>query len=51
MVGGLLLGVLESMSKAYISTELSDGIVFASLIIVLLVRPTGLFGKVIKEKV
>lgn len=51
MVGGLLLGVLESMSKAYISTELSDGIVFASLIVVLLVRPTGLFGKVIKEKV
>ena len=51
MVGGLLLGVLESMSKAYISTELSDGIVFASLILVLLVRPTGLFGKVIKEKV
>lgn len=51
MVGGILLGVLESMSKAYISTELSDGIVFASLIVVLLVRPTGLFGKVIKEKV
>lgn len=51
MVGGLLLGVLESMSKAYISTELSDAIVFASLIVVLLVRPTGLFGKVIKEKV
>ena len=51
MVGGILLGVLESMSKAYISTELSDAIVFASLIVVLLVRPTGLFGKVIKEKV
>ena len=51
MVGGILLGVLESMSKAYISTELSDAIVFASLIVVRLVRPTGLFGKVIKEKV
>ena len=51
MVGGILLGVLESMSKAYISTELSDAIVFASLIVVLLVRPTGLFGKAIKEKV
>ena len=47
MVGGILLGVLESMSKAYISTELSDAIVFASRIVVLLVRPAGLFGKVI----
>ena len=51
MIGGLLLGVLESLSKAYISTELSDAIVFASLIVVLLVKPTGLLGKVIKEKV
>ncbi len=51
MIGGILLGVLESLSKAYISTELSDAIVFASLIIVLLVKPTGILGKVIKEKV
>lgn len=51
MIGGLLLGVLESLSKAYISTELSDAIVFASLIVVLFFRPTGLLGKVIKEKV
>ena len=51
MIEGLLLGVLESLSKAYISTELSDAIVFASLIVVLLVKPTGLLGKVIKEKV
>ena len=51
MIGGLLLGVLECLSKAYISTELSDAIVFASLIVVLLVKPTGLLGKVIKEKV
>ena len=51
MIGGLLLGVLESLSKAYISTELSDAIVFASLIVVLLVKPTGLLGKVITEKV
>ena len=51
MIGGLLLGVLESLSKAYISTELSDAIVFASLIVVLLVKSTGLLGKVIKEKV
>ena len=51
MVGGLALGIIENMSKAYISTELSDAIVFGVLIIVLLLKPTGLLGKVIKEKV
>ncbi len=51
MVGGLILGIIEIISRAYISTELSDAIVFACLIIVLLVKPTGLFGKKISEKV
>lgn len=51
MLGGILLGVIENMSKAYISTELSDAIVFGVLILVLLVKPTGLMGKVINEKV
>ena len=51
MVGGLILGIIEIFSRAYISTELSDAIVFACLIIVLLVKPTGLFGKKIHEKV
>ena len=51
MVGGLLLGVIENFSKGYISTELSDGIVFAVLIVVLLVKPTGLMGKRTTEKV
>ncbi|NLB36543.1 MAG: branched-chain amino acid ABC transporter permease [Clostridiales bacterium] len=51
MLGGILLGVIENLSKAYISTELSDAIVFAVLIIVLLVKPTGLMGKKINEKV
>ena len=51
MVGGLLLGVIETFSKFYISTELSDAIVFAVLIIVLLVKPTGILGKKISEKV
>lgn len=51
MVGGLLLGVIETFSKYYISTELSDAIVFAVLILVLLVKPTGLLGKKISEKV
>ena len=51
MVGGILLGVIEIFSKAYISTQLSDAIVFAVLIIVLIVKPTGLLGKKISEKV
>ena len=51
MIGGLILGIIEIMSRAYISTELSDAIVFACLIIVLLVKPTGLLGKKVSEKV
>jgi branched-chain amino acid transport system permease protein len=45
LVGGILLGIIENMSKAYISTQLSDAIVFLVLIVVLLVKPTGLLGK------
>ena len=51
MIGGLILGVIEIFSRAYISTELSDAIVFACLIVVLLVKPTGLLGKKVSEKV
>lgn len=51
MIGGILLGIIEIFSKAYISTQLSDSIVFAVLIIVLLFRPTGLLGKQVHEKV
>ena len=51
MLGGVLLGVIEIFAKAYISTQLSDAIVFAVLIIVLLIKPTGLLGKQIREKV
>ncbi len=51
MVGGLLLGLIESLSKAYISSEMADAIVFLVLIIVLVVKPTGIFGKKISEKV
>ena len=50
-LGGLLLGVIEIFAKAYISTQLSDAVVFAVLIIVLLVKPSGLLGKVVREKV
>lgn len=51
MIGGILLGIIEIFSKAYISTQLSDAIVFGVLIVVLLVKPTGLLGKPIYEKV
>ena len=50
-IGGLLLGVLENLSKAYISSQLSDAIVFSLLIIMLLVKPQGILGKKINEKV
>ena len=51
MIGGILLGIIEIISRAYISTQLGDAIVFLVLIIVLLVKPTGILGKKIQEKV
>ena len=51
MVGGLLLGVIEILGRAYVSSQLSDAIVFAVLIVILLVKPTGIFGHKIQEKV
>ncbi len=51
MIGGLFLGIIEVLSKSYISTQFSDAIVFAVLIIVLIVKPSGLLGKNIREKV
>ena len=51
MLGGVVLGIIESVSKAYISTQLADAIVFGVLVIVLLVRPSGLLGKMKAEKV
>ena len=50
-VGGILLGIIEILGRAYISSQLSDAIVFAVLIVVLLVKPTGIMGKQIHEKV
>ena len=50
-VGGLLLGIFETLAKAYISSQMSDAVVFLILIIVLLIKPTGLLGKKISEKV
>lgn len=51
MVGGLMLGVAESLTIAYISSDFSDAVVFGILILVLLIKPAGLFGKNIREKV
>jgi branched-chain amino acid transport system permease protein len=50
-LGGLLIGVIEAMAKAYISTQLANSVVFTVLIVVLLVRPAGLLGKYVPEKV
>lgn len=51
LLGGLLLGIIEIFAGGYISTQLQNAIVFAVLIVVLLVKPTGLLGKQIREKV
>lgn len=51
MIGGILLGIVEILGRAYISSQLADAIVFLILILVLLVRPTGILGKKIHEKV
>ncbi len=50
-LGGLVLGVIEIFAKAYVGTQLADAIVFAVLIVVLIVKPTGLLGKTVREKV
>ena len=51
MIGGILLGIIENLAKGYISSQISDAIVFSVLIIVLLIKPTGILGKKIHEKV
>ncbi len=51
MLGGVLLGIIETFSKKYISTDFSDAIVFGVLILILLLKPTGLMGKQVQEKV
>lgn len=51
LLGGILMGSIETLTKAYISTSLSDAIAFSLLIIILLVKPTGLLGEKTNEKV
>ena len=51
MIGGFVIGIVEALTKAYISTELADAVVFGILIVVLLFKPEGIFGMNKKEKV
>src|SRR5450756_3157867 len=51
MIGGIILGITEILSKAYISSKLSDAVVFGILVLILMVRPTGIMGRSLKEKV
>ncbi len=51
MIGGILIGVIEILGRAYISPQLADAIVFAVLILVLIIKPTGILGKKVNEKV
>ena len=51
MLGGIMLGLIEQFSKTYISTLWADAIVFSVLVLVLIVKPSGLLGKTVREKV
>ena len=51
MLGGYIMGIAESLTKGYISTQLADAVVFGILIVVLLVKPSGIMGKHATEKV
>jgi branched-chain amino acid transport system permease protein len=50
MIGGLFLGFAEVMSVAYISSDLRDAVAFGLLFLILLVRPSGMFGKILERK-
>lgn len=51
MAGGLILGIAETLTKGFISSQLADAIAFGILIIILLVKPAGIMGRDIREKV
>ena len=51
MLGGFIMGIAESLTKGYVSTQLADAVVFGILIVVLLVKPSGIMGKTLSEKV
>ena len=51
MLGAFIMGIAESLAKAYISSQMSDGVVYGILIIVLLIKPSGILGRTAREKV
>lgn len=51
MLGGVIMGLIESLTKAYISSQWADAVVFGVLIVVLLIKPSGILGKNVREKV
>ena len=51
MIGGFIMGIAESLTKGFVSSQLSDAVVYGILIIVLLFKPSGLLGKAQREKV
>ncbi|TDT66974.1 branched-subunit amino acid ABC-type transport system permease component [Hypnocyclicus thermotrophus] len=51
VIGGLIMGISESLVVGYISSTYRDAIAFAILIVILLIKPSGIFGKNVKEKV
>jgi branched-chain amino acid transport system permease protein len=51
VLGGFLIGLAESLTKGYISSQLSDAVVFGILIVVLMIKPTGILGRNYREKV
>ena len=51
MIGGLIIGIAESFTITYISSAFSDAVVFGILIFILLIKPAGLFGSNVREKV
>ena len=51
MLGGYILGISETMTKGFLSSQYADAISFSILIIILLVKPTGIMGKNVREKV
>ena len=50
LIGGLFLGFAEVLSKAYLSSQMGDAVAFGLLFLILLVRPSGLFGRVLERK-
>ena len=51
VTGGFAIGIAEALTKGYISSSLADAIVYGILILTLMIKPTGIFGKNVAEKV